>query len=86
GALRAQVIRMLSIEFLMLGGIAGLAGVVCALALSSVLLNRLDVSFHPSWIVSVGAMIAAAILASVTGWLASYRILQQKPLEVLREE
>ena len=31
-------------------------------------------------------MIAAAILASVTGWLASYRILQQKPLEVLREE
>ena len=86
GALRAQVIRMLSIEFLMLGGIAGLAGVVCALALSSVLLHRLDVSFHPNWGVSVGAMIAAAILASVTGWLASYRILQQKPLEVLREE
>jgi putative ABC transport system permease protein len=86
GALRAQVIRMLSIEFLMLGGIAGLAGVLCALVLSSVLLNRLDVGFHPSWAVSVGAMIAAAILASVTGWLASYRILQQKPLEVLREE
>jgi putative ABC transport system permease protein len=86
GALRSQVIRMLSIEFLMLGGIAGLAGVVCSLALSSVLLHRLDVSFHPNWAVSVGAMIAAAILASVTGWLASYRILQQKPLEVLREE
>ena len=86
GALRSQVIRMLSIEFLMLGGIAGLAGVVCSLVLSSVLLHRLDVSFHPGWGVSVGAMIAAAILASVTGWLASYRILQQKPLEVLREE
>jgi len=86
GALRAQVIRMLSVEFLMLGGIAGLAGVVCALGLSSVLLHRLDVSFRPNWGVSVGAMVAAAILASVTGWLASYRILQQKPLEVLREE
>ncbi len=86
GALRSQVIRMLSIEFVMLGGIAGLAGVVCALALSSVLLHRLDVSFHPNWGISVGAMIAAAILASVTGGLASYRILQQKPLEVLREE
>ncbi|MES2219553.1 MAG: FtsX-like permease family protein [Acidobacteriota bacterium] len=86
GALRAQVIRMLSIEFLMLGGIAGLAGVVCALGLSSVLLHRLDVSFHPNWAVSVGAMIAAAVLAAITGWLASYRILQQKPLEVLREE
>jgi putative ABC transport system permease protein len=86
GALRKQVIRMLSIEFLMLGGIAGVAGVVCALALSSVLLHRLDVSFHPNWAISVAAMMAAAILASVTGWLASYRILQQKPLEVLREE
>lgn len=86
GALRAQVIGMLSIEFMMLGGIAGLAGVVCSLALSSVLLHRLDVSFHPSWGVSVGAIIAAAILAIATGWLASYRILQQKPLEVLREE
>ena len=86
GALRSQVIRMLSIEFLMLGGIAGLAGVVCALALSSVLLHRLDVDFHPNWGISIAAMIAAAILSSVTGWLASYRILQQKPLEVLREE
>ncbi len=86
GALRAQVIRMLSIEFLMLGGIAGLAGVACALVLSSVLLHRLDVSFHPNWAISVCAMLAAAILASVTGWLTSYRILQQKPLEVLREE
>jgi putative ABC transport system permease protein len=86
GALRKQVIRMLSIEFLMLGGIAGVAGVVCALALSSVLLHRLDVSFHPNWGISVAAMMAAAILASVTGWLASYRILQQKPLDVLREE
>jgi putative ABC transport system permease protein len=86
GALRAQVIRMLSIEFLMLGGIAGIAGVGCALVLSSVLLRRLDVSFHPNLVISVGAMMAVAILASVTGWLASYRILQQKPLEVLREE
>jgi putative ABC transport system permease protein len=86
GALRKQVIRMLSIEFLMLGGIAGVTGVVCALALSSVLLHRLDVSFHPGWAISIAAMMAAAILASVTGWLASYRILQQKPLEVLREE
>ncbi|MHB1936545.1 MAG: ABC transporter permease [Acidobacteriaceae bacterium] len=86
GALRKQVVRMLSIEFLVLGGIAGVAGVVCALVLSSVLLHRLDVSFHPSWGISVAAMVAAAILASVTGWLACWSILQQKPLDVLREE
>lgn len=86
GALRRQIIRMLSIEFLMLGGIAGVAGVACAVLLSKVLLHKLDVSFHPNWGISVTAVIAAAILASATGWLASYRILQQKPLEVLREE
>ncbi len=86
GALRKQIVSMLSIEFLMLGGIAGAAGVAFALALSSILLHKLDVSFHPGWAISVAAMLATAILASVTGWLACWSILQQKPLEVLREE
>jgi ABC-type lipoprotein release transport system permease subunit len=27
-----------------------------------------------------------ALLAQASGWLASFRILRQKPLEVLREE
>jgi len=86
GALRKQIISMLSIEFWMLGGIAGAAGVVFALVLSSILLHRLDVGFHPHWPISLAAMFATALLASITGWLACWSILQQKPLEVLREE
>ena len=86
GALRKQIVSMLSIEFLMLGGIAGAAGVVFALALSDILLHKLDVAFHPNLSISVAAMVATAILASATGWLACWSILQQKPLEVLREE
>ena len=86
GALRRQIISMLSIEFVMLGGIAGAAGILFALALSSILLHRLDIGFHPSWIVSVLSVFATAILAAGVGWIASLRILQQKPLEVLREE
>lgn len=86
GALRKQIVSMLSIEFLMLGAIAGAAGVVFALALSSILLHKLGVSFHPNLPISVAAMIATAILVSATGWLACWSILQQKPLEVLREE
>ena len=86
GALRKQIVSMLSIEFFMLGAIAGAAGVVFALALSAILLHKLDVSFHPNVPISVAAMIATAILASATGWLACWSILQQKPLEVLREE
>ncbi len=86
GALRKQIVSMLSIEFFMLGAIAGAAGVVFALALSRILLHKLDVSFHPNLPISIAAMIATAILASATGWLACWSILQQKPLEVLREE
>lgn len=86
GALRRQIVSMLSIEFLVLGGIAGACGVLFALALSAILLHRLEVSFHPGWAISAAAVFATAILAAAIGWLASLRILQQKPLEVLREE
>ncbi|MEO6965325.1 MAG: FtsX-like permease family protein, partial [Acidobacteriaceae bacterium] len=86
GALRKQIISMLSVEFLMLGGIAGIVGVLSALVLSNILLHKLDVSFHPDWGISLVAAVATAILSGITGWLASYRILKQKPLQVLREE
>ncbi len=86
GALRSQIVSMLSIEFLMLGGIAGAAGVLFSLALSAVLLHTLEVSFHPGWPISIAAVFATAVLAAAIGWLASVRILRQKPLEVLREE
>ncbi|MGC1781280.1 MAG: FtsX-like permease family protein [Acidobacteriaceae bacterium] len=86
GALRRQIVSVLSIEFLMLGGIAGAAGVIFSLALSSILLHKLDVGFHPGWGMAVAAVFATAILSAATGWMASLRILQQKPLEVLREE
>jgi len=86
GALRRQLVSMLSIEFLVLGGIAGAAGVVFALLLSGVLLHKLEIAFHPAWAINAAAIAATAILSSVIGWLASLRILEQKPLEVLREE
>jgi putative ABC transport system permease protein len=46
--------------------------------------EAVHISFHP-WVIVV-AMVATAVVADVTGWLASFRILGQKPLEVLREE
>lgn len=86
GALQSQIVSMLSVEFLMLGGIAGTAGVSFSLALSAILLHQMEVAFHPSWLGSVAAICATAILSIVVGWLTSLRILRQKPLEVLREE
>jgi putative ABC transport system permease protein len=32
------------------------------------------------------ALAGTALLATVTGWVASFRILGQKPLQILREE
>ena len=32
------------------------------------------------------ALLGTALLATATGWIASYRILGLRPLEVLREE
>jgi putative ABC transport system permease protein len=35
---------------------------------------------------SLGAWLGTAALTVLAGWMASYRVLGQKPLEVLREE
>jgi putative ABC transport system permease protein len=49
-------------------------------------LGRLKVSYHFRWEWTAAALVGTAVLTVATGWLASHRILGQKPLEVLREE
>jgi putative ABC transport system permease protein len=44
------------------------------------------VGFHIEWSVTLMALLGTAVLATATGWIASYRILGLRPLEVLREE
>jgi ABC-type antimicrobial peptide transport system permease subunit len=41
-------------------------------------------SFDPQ--ATLIAVVLTALLAQASGWLASFRILRQKPLEVLRDE
>ena len=66
--------------------IASMVGVVFANLLTRILLHRLQVGYHLDWPGAVVALIGTAILATGTGWIASYRILGLRPLEVLREE
>jgi len=61
-------------------------GVVFANLLTRVLLRKLDVGFHIEWMATFVALAGTAVLATATGWIASYRILGLRPLEVLREE
>jgi putative ABC transport system permease protein len=86
GATRARIAAVFSIEFAVLGLVAGLVGVTFANLIARVLLGRLTVVYHFQWIWALGTLLGTAALTVVTGWLASHRILGQKPLEILREE
>ena len=87
GATRGRVGRIFSVEFLILGAVAGTMGALLANGFANLLLKRLldsPVSFPI--LPAVLAILATALIANAAGWMASFRILGQKPLEILREE
>jgi putative ABC transport system permease protein len=86
GATRMRIVRTFSVEFSVLGLLGGAVGIVFANVLTRVLLHKMEIGFHIQWGATVIALIGSAILATATGWIASYRILGLRPLEVLREE
>ncbi len=86
GATRRRIATIFSIEFAVLGLVAGIVGITFANLIARVLLHRMNVVFHWQWRWSAAALVGTAALTVATGWAASHRILGQKPLEVLREE
>ncbi len=87
GGTRARIATIFSIEFATLGLIAGAVGLLFANVVSRILLHRalhFDYHFQPG--LTLAAWAAAGLLTVACGWLASHRVLGQKPLEVLREE
>jgi putative ABC transport system permease protein len=87
GATRRRITGIFSIEFSVLGAIAGLVGGILANVFTRIVSDRfIDAAFDFDWISLVIVMFGTALLANAAGWLASFRILGQKPLQVLREE
>jgi putative ABC transport system permease protein len=86
GARRPRVAAVFGVEFTVLGLLAGCVGVIFANILTFILLHRLEVPYRWQWVAAATAAVGTALLAVLTGWLASIRILGQRPLEVLREE
>jgi putative ABC transport system permease protein len=87
GATRPRIATIFSIEFAVLGLIAAVVGLVFANGLARILLKRVfhfDYHLNIEW--NFAALCITALLTVVAGWLASHRVLGQKPLEVLREE
>jgi putative ABC transport system permease protein len=87
GATRWRVSRIFSVEFLILGAVAGTMGSLLANGFANLLLKwLLDAQASFPIVPSLLAILATALIANAAGWMASFRILGQKPLEILREE
>jgi putative ABC transport system permease protein len=87
GATRWRVSRIFSVEFLVLGAVAGLMGSLLAGGFANLLLKRmLDAQTSVPVIPIILSVVATAFIANAAGWMASFPILSQKPLEILREE
>ncbi len=87
GATRNRIASIFSIEFSILGAIGGLVGGVLANLFTRVLCDKfLETKFEFDWVSLLVVMAGTAMLANIAGWLASARILNQRPLEVLRGE
>ena len=87
GATRGRIIRIFSVEFSVLGLLAGAVGAVFANLLTrGILVWVMEIQWHFQWRATIVTLLGTAILATATGWIASYRILGLRPLEVLREE
>jgi putative ABC transport system permease protein len=86
GATRLRIATIFSIEFAVLGLVAGLVGIFFANIVVAGLLRSLQIPRVIEWGWNFGGLAAISLLTVATGWVASHRILGQKPLEVLREE
>lgn len=87
GATKSRIISIFSIEFSILGAIGGFVGGVLANLFTRLLCDKfLDTKFEFDWLSLFAVVAGTALLANLAGWLASARILDQRPLEVLRGE
>ncbi len=86
GATRRKIAEIVSFEFAILGLAAGTIGALLAGLFCLVVIERV---FHDVWLIQWTPLVVSAMstagLAVAAGWVSSFRILRQKPLEVLRQ-
>lgn len=87
GATRGLIARSFATEYVLMGAVAGVIGIVLASALSWALLRYI---FELPWtlqpkVLAIGLLLTI-ILTLIVGFLSTFRILGQRPLAVLRHE
>ena len=87
GATRNRLTEIFSVEFLILGCVAGAAGSLLAVSYSALLTwDILDLDAVIEWPAILATVVGSSLIAAIAGWGASFRILGSKPLEILRDE
>ncbi|PYO54009.1 MAG: hypothetical protein DMD84_03930 [Candidatus Rokuibacteriota bacterium] len=87
GATRGAVARAFAVEYGCLGAAAGLGGTALAAALAWIVLHFvLDTPWRWQPLALLAGVLASVVLAVAVGFLATWRLLGEKPLPVLRRE
>ena len=87
GATRGRIAAIFSVEFLVLGAVAGAMGSLLASGFTALVLKFLmQIEFHFDAFSTAVAIVVAALIAASAGWVASFPVLRRKPLEILRGE
>ncbi len=87
GATRRMIASVLLIEYGVLGALAGTIGSVGAIALTWAISRfALDIPWRALPLVSLSGIGVSAVLVALVGVMASWEVLQRKPLATLRAE
>lgn len=85
GASRRKILQGIAIEFIVLGGLAGILAALGASAVGYVLAEqifKLDYTFNPNlWVIG---LLAGTVVVGVTGTLATRKAVTEPPVMVLR--
>lgn len=87
GASRKQILTIAAMEYLFLGFLAALTGIVIALLSSwGLAIFSFELPFVPDVLLIIGLVLGVSILTVLIGILNSSALLNRTPLEVLRKE
>ena len=87
GASRKVILRIITIEYLLLGGLACLAGVgLSVLGAWALARFMFEIPFEPDWLPLFLTFVIITAITVVIGLLNSREVVRKPPLEVLRQE
>ena len=86
GATPKVLARIYTIEFALIGAIAGIIGSAAACGFASLLLGLIFYRWEIAigWQVVACAVLCSTLLTTAAGWVPTYPLLRQKPMNVLR--